>query len=111
MSGDKKTNGAGPGQNRVNGTEDVNMTEDKPKSMKGGKINKDKDGDEEMTVVVPASKPSNTPNGTEKGKEGDVAMNGISESNEEANLEPVVDPKEKAISGMNSPGTIRPFPY
>lgn len=99
MSGDKKVNGTGPNQNRVNGTEDINMTEETTKSTKGGKTGKEKEGDEEMTVVVPPSKSSTTPNGTDQSKDGDLVMNSAADGNDQQKSEPSLDPKEKAVLG------------
>jgi hypothetical protein len=99
MSGDKKMNGDVPGQNGINSTEDSKASADKTKASKGGKGIKDKDGDEEMTVVVPPSKSSGEPNGVSKDVEGDTVMNGASNVHNEETPQPVIDPKDKAIAG------------
>lgn len=87
------TNGADPVENGVNGTDDVEMKEDAPANGSAMKQQKDNDGDEEMTVVVPETK------GSGQDKEGDVDMG---ESGNEAGEKTVeeVDPKTKAVTGM-----------
>lgn len=60
------------------------------KDAKDAKKAKDKDGDEEMTVVVPPAK------STDADANGDVAMNGTTEEKEE---EKPVDPKVQAANG------------
>ena len=92
-------NSTDPLENGVNGTEDVEMDQDSSKSNGRTKPGKDKDGDEEMTVVVPPSKGSKLSGEPAKDEEGDVAMNGASESEVKEPVEPVVDPKVKAITG------------
>lgn len=94
------TNGTDPVENGVNGTEDVEMKEDSPANGTS-KQEKDNDGDEEMTVVVPATKDSKG-SGSGRDKEGDVAMD---EAGNEAGEKPVeeVDPKTKAVTGMTFP--------
>lgn len=99
MNGDKKLNGDAPSQNGVNGSDNAKTSQDKSKAIKGGKANKDKDSEEEMTVVVPPSKSSNGSNSVQQDGEGDVVMNGASEAEAKKVQEPVVDPKEKAIAG------------
>lgn len=99
MNGDKKMNGDAPSQNGVNGSDDAKTSRDKSKPIKGGKVNKDKESEEEMTVVVPPSKSPSGSNGVQQDKEGDVIMNGASEAEAKKIQEPVVDPKEKAITG------------
>ena len=100
MSGDKQqANGAGPDKDEVNGTDDIEMTEDGSKSKKTATVGKGKDGEDEMTVVVPPSRGSKTPTG---GKDADMddATDGTAK-NENQSAEPPVDPKEKAINGIH----------
>lgn len=86
MSGDKpQLNG-----NEAKENEDVVMDEDEAKTTQSEKDGKDKDADEEMTVVVPPSK---------KSSGSETAVNGASEGKESPPEEPEVDPKEKAIGG------------
>ena len=81
MSGDKsKPNG----NSKQNG--------EQSKSRKPTKGGKDKDGDEEMTVVVPPLK--KTPSVPDKEREDSDKVDAA------AAEEPEVDPKEKAINGM-----------
>lgn len=84
MSGDKSK------RNSLNRPKDT-AKDNKSKTQKDAKKAKDKDGDEEMTVVVPPAKP------TEADANGDVAMDGTSEAKEE---EKPVDPKVQAATGM-----------
>lgn len=87
-------------ENGVNGTEDVEMAEeveDKPKPHK--------DGDDEMTVVVPPPNSSKLSAEPEKDQEGDVAMDGMQED-EDGTTKDVVDPRVKAVSG-----TIATYTY
>lgn len=94
------TNGDKAVDNRVNGTKDVEMKDDAP--LKTAKSKKVKEGDEEMTVVVPPSKASILSGGGphKKDLEGDVEMevdvNGA-ESEEEK-----VDPVLKAVASTCS---------
>ena len=89
MSGDRsKANGTDPKQNG----DDIEMNDDSSKSQKPTKGNKDKDGDEEMTVVVPP--PKKTP--AHPGKDGETSKDA------EEPEEPEIDPKEKAINGTST---------
>lgn len=95
------TNGTDPVENGngVNGTKDVEMKDDAPAPLKGGKGKKTKEGEEEMTVVVPPSKGSKLASLREDG-DGDVVMDGAGEGNGEDGAEVVVDPVVKAVAGM-----------
>lgn len=93
------TNGSDPVENGVNGAEDVEMKDDAPNPLKGGKGKKTKEGDEEMTVVVPPSKGSKLSGPPPKDSEGDVAMDGFEDDKEEDAGAVKVDPVAKAISG------------
>ena len=100
MSGDKPhVNGTDPIENGINGTEDTEMGDDPSQGNGKPKPAKDKDGDEEMTVVVPPSKGTKVADTPSKDKEGDVAMNGTPEAESTETAEPAVDPKAKAIAG------------
>lgn len=94
------TNGSDPVENGINGTKDVEMKEDTPSSMKGGKGKKIKDGDEEMTVVVPPSKGSKLSAPLPSDNDSDVVMDESEKSVDVTPVELEVDPVEKAISGM-----------
>lgn len=52
------TNGNEPTGHGANGTKDVEMKDDASSTLKGGKAKKTREGDDEMTVVVPPSKGS-----------------------------------------------------
>lgn len=67
------------------------VQDEKSKPGKDQKRGKDKDGDAEMTVVVPSSKPDEHENGV------DVVMNGTGEATSEAEV--MIDPKIKAANG------------
>jgi 26S proteasome regulatory subunit N3 len=99
MSGDKSSlNGTDPAENGVNGSEDTEMREESQNSKKTSKSNKDKDGDDEMTVVVPPAKGSSTPSAPDKATEADLT-NGAVDGDTVKEGETLVDPQEKAISG------------
>lgn len=99
MSGDKPhLNGSDPTENGINGSEDVEMKEESQNSKKVSKPSKDKDGDDEMTVVVPPAKGSKSPSAPGKPTEADLA-NGAVDGEGEGESEEQVDPQEKAISG------------
>ena len=89
MSGDKsQPNGTDPKQKG----DDIEMNDDVSKAQSSSK-GKDKDGDEEMTVVVPPSKKTpSIPN-----KDGEAGK----DTDGKAPVEPEVDPKEKAINGIS----------
>lgn len=93
------TNGTDPVENGVNGTKDVEMKDDPPNPLKGGKGKKAKEGDDEMTVVVPPSKGSKLSAPPLEDNDGDVAMDGSEQTNGEDTGAPKVDPVVKAISG------------
>lgn len=102
MSGDKpQTNGSEPTGNGVNGSEDVEMADDAATRAKTGGV---KEGDDEMTVVVPPPKSSKLLGNPGQDLEGDVTME--STENPEADKlesEPQkVDPQIKAASGLYS---------
>jgi 26S proteasome regulatory subunit N3 len=94
------TNGNEPVENGVNGTKDVEMKDDAPTSLKGGKGKKSKDGDEEMTVVVPPSKASKLSSPPGKDNDGDVSMEGEVHVGEDDGAVKV-DPVTKAVSGKS----------
>lgn len=105
-----KTNGStgnDPVENGVNGTKDVEMKDDAPASLKGGKGKKAKDGDEEMTVVVPPSKGQKLAGLGKKDGDGDVAMDGEAVEGEDDGAVKV-DPVVKAVAGMIY-GSVCPY--
>jgi 26S proteasome regulatory subunit N3 len=97
------TNGNEPVENGVNGTKDVEMKDDAPTSLKGGKGKKAKEGEEEMTVVVPPSKGSKLSAPPPKDNDGDVAMDGSEEADGEDAGAVKIDPVAKAVSGSQLP--------
>lgn len=61
-----------------------------------------KDGDDEMTVVVPPSKASKQSGQSRADAEGDVAMG----DEENAETEPKVDPVAQTVAGKQYRGTV-----
>lgn len=91
-----QTNGVEPAENGVNGSEDVEMADDGIDQMKSGQL---KDGEDEMTVVVPPPKGSKLTSEPSKDNEGDIAMENSGKT-EADNLTPEkVDPAVKAAQG------------
>ena len=100
------TNGVYPVENGVEGAaEDIEMGDeasdavDKTKSIPG---KKDKDGDDEMTVVVPPPNSSKLVGRSDKDDHGDVIMEGAEKTPGavvEAAEEEKVDPVAKAVAG------------
>ncbi len=96
VGGDRpQTNGSDPIENGVNGAEDVDMVDDGPEKIK---IGTNKDGEDEMTVVVPPPKGVKLSGEPGKDEEGDVAMENTV-SVEDVSHEAKADPKLKAIAG------------
>ena len=84
------------------------MKEGSQGAKKGSKASKDKDGDSDMTVVVPPSKGSNSPSAPSKTTEADLT-NGAVDGDGEKEVEEEIDPQEKAIEGKILPcDNIRP---
>lgn len=93
------SNGNEPVENGIRNNQDVEMKDDSS-SLKGKGKKGAKDGDDEMTVVVPpskASKQSSKP--PSKDADADVAME---DSDELAEGEVKVDPVVQTVSGMSS---------
>lgn len=96
------TNGTDPVENGINGTKDVEMKDDAPAPLKGGKGKKAKEGEEEMTVVVPPPKGSKLSATPSKDNDGDITMNGPVEEDAEDDRAVKVDPVTKAVAGMSN---------
>ena len=95
--GDKpQPNGTEPLENGINGTEDVEMGDEEAERVKVGTS---KDGEDEMTVVVPPPKSSKLNGEPGKDAEGDVAMGG-SEKEPTGTEGQDIDPGTKAIAGQ-----------
>ncbi|ERF70761.1 hypothetical protein EPUS_05113 [Endocarpon pusillum Z07020] len=97
-------NGSDPTENGVGGADgaDGSKVDDQPAAVTGvKKSGKDKDGDEEMTVVVPPPKASKLTASPTKDDGNDVAMNGIDDSESQAK-DDVVDPKAKAVDTIKA---------
>ncbi|EKD16163.1 uncharacterized protein L3040_009602 [Drepanopeziza brunnea f. sp. 'multigermtubi'] len=95
------TNGDKKLENGITGSKDVEMTDDAPAALKGGKGKKVKEGEEEMTVVVPPSKGSKLSAPPPKDTDGDVAMDETDELEGE-DLAVKVDPVTKAVADIKS---------
>ena len=94
-SGDKpQTNGTEPIENGVNGSDDIDMVDDGPEKVKVGK-----EGEDEMTVVVPPSKGSKLSGEPSKADEGDVNMDTAEAADAAAPDTNKIDPRAKAITG------------
>lgn len=78
-------------------TKNVEMTDASKAKPKGKKV--DKDGDEEMTVVVPPSKASKQSAKGSKDAEGDVDM----DEEKTDDVEETVDPVVQTIAGEHRP--------
>ena len=99
------TNGTDPVENGINGTKDIEMEDDAPTSLKGGKGKKAKEGEDEMTVVVPAPKGSKLaapPPGKDRDGDGDVAMDGSEETGVQDDGAVKVDPVVQAVGGRST---------
>ena len=90
MSGDKSKRNS---VSKPNHQKKDSKSKSQPQAQKDAKKQKDVDGDEEMTVVVPPTKPLE--GNTDKDKDTDVAMNGTDEKKSE---DVVIDPKVKAAA-------------
>ncbi|KAG9243629.1 proteasome regulatory subunit C-terminal-domain-containing protein [Calycina marina] len=95
------TNGTDPVENGINSTKDVEMKDDAPAPLKGGKGKKAKEG-EEMAVVVPPPKGSKLSATPSKDKDGDTAMDGPVEGDEGDDGAVKVDPVTKAVVDVKS---------
>ncbi|GAB1205742.1 hypothetical protein APSETT445_004421 [Aspergillus pseudonomiae] len=101
-----RTNGSEPTENGLNGSEDVEMGEDTAGAPTSSfNANKDRKGDEKMTVVVPPTKGSRLSGDKGQDQEGDVAMEGA-EGDESQKPEPEVDPRAKAIQDIKTNFTL-----
>ncbi|KAL4922167.1 hypothetical protein BDW62DRAFT_207919 [Aspergillus aurantiobrunneus] len=97
------TNGADSTKNGVNGSDDVEMEEDTAGGPTSSfNANKNRKGDQKMTVVVPPTKGSKVPGDKGQDQEGDVAMEGA--ESEEPKSE--IDPKTKAIQDIKTNFTL-----
>ena len=104
MSGDKgKDESDTPQENgNINGVNDIVMDEEPSQPAKPDRTEKDNDGDEEMTVVVPPPKGSKASQRTGLAKEVDAEKNGEPDDAEDSLEGPPKDPKEKAIEGKST---------
>ena len=106
MSGNKQhLNGSGPTQNGIDESDDIEMNEGADNAKKGSKGSKDKDGDSDMTVIVPPSKGPNIPSAPSKATEADLT-DGAVDGDGAKEAEKEVDPQEKAIEGKAASPSI-----
>ncbi|KAL2045747.1 hypothetical protein N7G274_002178 [Stereocaulon virgatum] len=97
-AGDKpQTNGTEPIENGVNGSDDIDMIDDGPEKVKVSK-----DGEDEMTVVVPPPKGSKLSREPAKDDEGDVAMKNTESAETTGPEANPVDPKLKAVTDIKA---------
>lgn len=99
-----QTNGNGPIENGVNGTEDVDMADDSAVAVKVGT---GKDGEDEMVLVVPPPKSSKLSGEPGKDGEGDVAMENTEHAETGQPESEKIDPKIKAVSGQYHDRLVR----
>ena len=85
----------------VDGVDDSEADNQPAATTGANKSGKDKDGDEEMTVVVPPPKASKLTVSSTKDDEDDIAMNGIDEP-ESQTKDDAVDPQAKAVGSTCS---------
>lgn len=91
------TNGTGPAKSGVNGGKDIEMKDDAQSSLKAAKGKKAKEGEDEMTVVVPPSKGSKLSAPSRNDETDDVAMGEATDDAEKAE-EVKEDPVAKTVS-------------
>lgn len=94
-----RVNGSDAVENVIDGVDDLGADDQQANSTSVKKAGKDKDGDEEMTVVVPPSKASKI-SGSPKHNQGDTAMNGVDEP-ESKDTDDAVDPEAKAAESRS----------
>ncbi|KAM0805505.1 proteasome regulatory subunit C-terminal-domain-containing protein [Usnea florida] len=94
------TNGTEPIENGINGTEDVDMVDDGPEKVK---IGTNKEGEDEMTVVVPPPKSSKLSGEPSKDEEGDIAMENTDKSD---SISAELDPRAKAVADIKANFTL-----
>lgn len=103
--GDKQTNGSEPTENGVNGVEDVEMADEQIPPGQG------KEGEDEMTVVVPPPKSSSLSGAPTKDSEGNVAMEDTEPVENDETTSEKVDPVAKATSGQFETTAIHSFAF
>ena len=91
-------NGSEPIENGIDSVDEPELNDQQHTSAALKKSDKDKDGDEEMTVVVPPSKAFKNSDDLKKDEEGDTAMNGTLDPESKV-FDDVVDPQAKAVDG------------
>ncbi|KAI9801682.1 MAG: 26S proteasome non-ATPase regulatory subunit [Piccolia ochrophora] len=96
-----RVNGVDPVENGVNGTsDDIDMADDASDAAKKSKSQRDKDGDEEMTVVVPPSKGSNISTNGQQDRDDDVTMEGVQKEDDDKGKPREEDPVAKTVTDI-----------
>ena len=99
ITGDKpRTNGADPVENGVNGSQDVDMSDDEQDHLKPSK---NTDGDDIMTVVVPPPKGSKQSGEPIPDPTGDVPMENAEADESDIAETEKIDTKAKAMTGKS----------
>ena len=102
-NGDKPhINGSTPVENDIDGAGEPEVDDQESTSASLKQSGKDKDGDEEMTVVVPPSKASKISGSSGPDEDIDTAMSGT-EASESKIPDDAVDPEAKAVDSMYFP--------
>jgi 26S proteasome regulatory subunit N3 len=96
-----RTNSTDPVENGISGTKDIEMKEDAA-SIKSGKGKKIKDGDEEMTVVLPPSKSVTISAPPPADQDGDAIMDDSEKIRDDQPAEHEVNLIAKALSSRPS---------
>ncbi len=89
-----QSNGTEAVENGLNGTDDVDMVDEGPETVKANG-----EADEEMTVVVPPPRNPKLVSGQNKDTNGDMTMDNADKLENEEEEAQQVDPKIKAVSG------------
>lgn len=95
-------NGSSPVENGIDSVDESELDNQPSTSAVPKQLGKDKDGDEEMTVVVPPSKASKVSGGSGSDEDIDTAMGGT-EASESKVPDDAVDPETKAVDSMYFP--------
>ena len=104
-TGDNHQANGEPIENGINGSEDVEMQDEIAEKNKTGSI---KEGEEEMTVVVPPPNSSKLA-GDSQDPPSEDAMEGVEKVDSEGAEGEQIDPKAKAVSGSSYVSATRKF--
>lgn len=95
-----QSNGSPAAETGADEIDDVEMKEDSPTHKKNGNSGKEKDGDEEMTVVVPPAKHGQASKALRKETSEDTVMNGAPGAEDQDSERSEENVKGKIIAGM-----------